>query len=801
MRCSHAHLLAGRCLLVSLLTAAVTICLQPLTATGAEPIAHWTLDETAGDVARDSSAASRSGQVHGPTVVDGILDRARQFDGRDQFIALGDLGEFPAVTIAFWIRAADAGKADDWQGLVSSDAWETGVLHVPIRDGMIDVYLHLGDSRRGHVSSPRLKPNVWYHVAVAADTARRTLRLYVNGSEQDLADLPQPPPAIKLLRQVIGREFDGRQPARYFHGAIDDVRIYDCALDAEPIRALCPQAVLLPGRDPRNIRMGSVIPDEGYCDQPYVVVTRDGNWLCTLTTAVGSEGANDSHVVATISADQGRTWSDLVDIEPADGPDAVYIMPLVTPGGRVYGFYNYNGDNFRCPARSDCVGWFVFKYSDDHGRTWSAQRYRLPMRMTEVDRTNTFGGRIQMFWGIGKPIAAGNSAILAFTKCGKYLIDRGEGWFYRSDNILTETDPEKLDWQLLPDGEVGLKHPDFGEVQEEHNLVPLSDGSIYCMYRTTNGYPCHAYSRDGAHTWSTPEFATYTPGGRKMKNPRACPRIWRASNGRFLFWYHNHSGQSYAGRNPAWIAGGVEKDGRIHWSQPEILLYDPDPRVTMSYPDLIEQDGRYWVTETNKTMARVHEIDKSLLEGLWSQGQLKHVSEQGRVLDVAADQLQAREIAVPKALDVTQGGGLSLDCWIELADLSPGQVLVDSRDDAGRGLALTVCADGVLRIEASDGETRAAWDSDAGSLAAGRRQHVVATLDAGPRIIMFLIDGQLCDGGSARQYGWGRYDADLGDVRGTGQLRVAAAVRHLRLYDRPLRISAAVANYHAGDQP
>jgi hypothetical protein len=103
-----------------------------------------------------------------------------------------------------------------------------------------------------------------------------------------------------------------------------------------------------------------------------------------------------------------------------------------------------------------------------------------------------------------------------------------------------------------------------------------------------------------------------------------------------------------------------------------------------------------------------------------------------------------------------------------------------------------------LRIEAFDGETRAAWDSDPGLLTAGRRHHVVVTLDAGPKIIMFLIDGQLCDGGLARQYGWGRYDAELGDISGTGKLRVAAAVRHLRLYDRPLRNSEAVANYHAG---
>ena len=42
--------------------------------------------------------------------------------------------------------------------------------------------------------------------------------------------------------------------------------------------------------DERNIKNGFTIPKEGYCDQPYVVITNDGNWLCVLTTGAGIEG-------------------------------------------------------------------------------------------------------------------------------------------------------------------------------------------------------------------------------------------------------------------------------------------------------------------------------------------------------------------------------------------------------------------------------------------------------------------------------------------------------------------------------
>ena len=68
--------------------------------------------------------------------------------------------------------------------------------------------------------------------------------------------------------------------------------------------------------DPRNISNGLRIPSEAYADQPYVVVTSNGAWVCTLTTGKGLEGQQGQHVVATVSRDQGKTWSELVAIEP-----------------------------------------------------------------------------------------------------------------------------------------------------------------------------------------------------------------------------------------------------------------------------------------------------------------------------------------------------------------------------------------------------------------------------------------------------------------------------------------------------
>ncbi len=261
--------------------------------------------------------------------------------------------------------------------------------------------------------------------------------------------------------------------------------------------------------DWRNIAAGFELPSEGYSDQPYIVITKNGNWLCVLTTGRGQEGSVGQHVVSTISTNQGRAWSPLTEIEPANGPEASWVTPLVTPGGRVYAFYDYNGK----PIRADMLGWYAFRYSDDDGRTWSRDRYRLPVRETACDRSNDWQGRAQIFWGIDKPKISDGVVLFGFTKLGKYMLDLGEGWFFRSDNILTEPDVSKLRLEILPLGEHGLRAPEFGSIQEEFNVVPLGGNRWCCIYRTTNGFPCRAYSFDGGRTWTKPEAATYTLAG------------------------------------------------------------------------------------------------------------------------------------------------------------------------------------------------------------------------------------------------------------------------------------------------
>jgi len=505
--------------------------------------------------------------------------------------------------------------------------------------------------------------------------------------------------------------------------------------------------------DTRDIATGLEIPKENYCDQPYVVVAKDGSWVCVLTTGPGLESRDGQHVVATISKDQGKTWSALIDIEPGLGAEdwqmSSWVTPLIVPSGRIYAFYNYNYDG----RATQHGGWLCYRYSDDCGHTWS-ERYRVPIRLTNRDRTNDCAGEHQYFWVIDKPIISKSSMFFALPKLYSGIpLDGGEGWVVHSDNILTESDPERIHWELLPDGEVGVWNPELGSVQEEQNLEILSDGSLYMCYRTEIGHPAYAISRDGGHTWTMPQVMRYATGN-PIKTPRACPRIWKASNGKFLFWFHNNSYPGWgnsAVRNPVWVCGGIEVDGEIEWSQPEILLYCSDPTIRgMSYPDFIEQDGRYWVTETQKMVARMHELDPMLLNGLWNQHQGRTLTRKGLVYESSGPLATGDAFPLPQ-LPSLESGGFTLELWIRLENVTPGQVLLDSFGRRQRGFRVLTASNEALRLDLHDGRARRwlevvdgadpsrgvrsmsawNWPTDDGVIQAGKLHHVVFIVDGG----------------------------------------------------------------------
>jgi hypothetical protein len=576
--------------------------------------------------------------------------------------------------------------------------------------------------------------------------------------------------------------------------------------------------------DWRQIKHGWVIPSSFYADQPYVVQTDDQAWLCAMTVGSGEEGRPGQHVVTRRSLDRGRSWSAAVAVEPEGGPEASYSVLLKATGGRIYCFYNHNTDNQRTVKadsppypnglceRVDSLGHFVFKFSDDYGRTWSARRYEIPIREFAIDRENPYAGVVRFMWNVGRPFTSQGIAFVPLTKVGGFgegFFTRSEGCLLASDNLLTEMDPTRIFWRTLPEGEIGLRAPNGGgPISEEHSFAGLSDGSFFCVNRTTDGYPAQRYSRDGGKTWLPPAWLTYADG-RPIKHPRAANFVWKCANGKFLYWFHNHGGRSYEDRNPAWLCGGTElatAEGLIiAWSQPEIVLYDDDPFIRMSYPDLIEAGEDVYLTETQKNVARVHQLDRTLLDGLWAQASNREISQRGLLTQMTSPSPRLAAPQLPDFLEKDETrpdyatrdlrGGFTLDLWIRIGMEDVPGSLIDGRAEDGRGLILEWTDRGTVILDLSDGRTRSSWECDRGEIRPGQVQSVTVIVDGGPKLILFVIDGRLNDGGQERQFGWGRFSPQLRSCRGRTTWELAPSVETLRVYGRALRVSEAIGNF------
>ena len=590
-----------------------------------------------------------------------------------------------------------------------------------------------------------------------------------------------------------------------------------------------------PQRDPR---LADTTPPlhagNYYVDEPFLVHAADGAWVMTLTLADGQEGDTSQRVVTMRSSDLGTTWSDPVDVEPADGPQVSKAILVLAGTGRLYVIYMYNRDGLtevigddppypggRC-SRVDSLGYLCFRYSDDDGRSWSPDRYEIPVREFDIDIDNPYRGEIRFGMVSAVALVTDQQVFIPVTKVasfGEGLFSRSEGVIVASDNLLTESDVSQLRWRTLPEGRIGFRPPDGSQVSEEHSLTALSDGTLQNIFRTISGSSAVTYSTDRGQTWSGADWLRY-PDGRKIKCPRAANFVWKCRNGRYLHWFHNHGGTPFPGRiqenahysfedrNPVWVCAGVEhhteRGLRIMWSPPEIMLYSDDPLLRLSYPDMIEDDGRYFFTETNKDAARVHEVAAEFFDGMWANLDATPTPPTDSLVNLSRPQLEEVrcprlpqfveiDVDMPDYRSIRTRAGISIALQVELPPDFPTSQLISNQLPDGRGFTVTAREDGSLDVAVGDDMTRAGLRTETQLLAAGRHC-VVVIIDSGPSILSVVIDGVVVDGGDSHQFGWGRFSPNLQGLNGGPMLRLASAqiLCRVALYGRALR------HYEAG---
>lgn len=557
--------------------------------------------------------------------------------------------------------------------------------------------------------------------------------------------------------------------------------------------------------DWRHIKNGNLIPTYAYSDQPYIVKADDDAWVCVTTTGISVEGAPGECVVVSRSTDSGKSWTLPTKLEN-DDTDYAYAVPAKAPGGRIYCFYNHNTDNIKKSdlfgKRCDMGGHFVFKFSDDNGITWSARRFEVPIRDFAIDHINPIiinNKAFRFFWTVGKPFFDNDNFYLPLIKFSfnkVSIIDRSECVLLTSPNLAFENKPDKILWQTLPDGDAGLRTPKGGGlIAEENSIVPLSDGSFFCVFRTIDGRGAYTYSRDKGRTWDPPLYMPF-------KNPRAANFVWKCQNGRYLYWFHNNGLKSYSDRNPVWIACGEETNSPsghiLKWGQPEIVLYSDSEYTIISYPDMIEDKGSLYLSETQKDTAQVHEIPDSFMKKLFDQNSLNKDITDGLLLDTASGitslpvfpSFSKSDTTATDFAKVDLRSGFSLDIVCDCRDC----IIFDNRDDRGKGILIDLIG-GIVNITFSDGRTKHVWDSSPYILELDGKNHIGIVFDGGPKVLSIVINGFLCDGGDVKDFGWCRFSSALIDLNGIPVIYVPDNVSRFRIYDRALMTSEVISNF------
>ena len=116
------------------------------------------------------------------------------------------------------------------------------------------------------------------------------------------------------------------------------------------------------------------------------------------------------------------TWAPLRSLEPSSALASHASSLVPSPPGslhsRLYAIYDYNLHNVthmpngkKC-SRTDDLGEFVMRYTENSGKSWSSERWVVPFRSTSIDRQNEWQGAVHLMECHTKALVVGHNAAL-----------------------------------------------------------------------------------------------------------------------------------------------------------------------------------------------------------------------------------------------------------------------------------------------------------------------------------------------------------------------------------------------------
>ncbi|MHC4118542.1 MAG: LamG domain-containing protein [Planctomycetota bacterium] len=201
----------------------------------AELVGWWRLDEGSGTTAFDSSGNGNDATFQGSPawVEDGKLGKAIRFNGTSDYLAAPDSESLDIngdqVSMAAWVNGEDWPAANHVVRKVA-DTGTGSIYMIRVQPDTVRVYLNTSAGETVIDGTTTLATNEWIHIALTYDGAEA--RIYVDGQLDVAVDV-----SGELTQSDNELRIGRGEPAGYFMGMIDDVRVYNHALTEDELLA------------------------------------------------------------------------------------------------------------------------------------------------------------------------------------------------------------------------------------------------------------------------------------------------------------------------------------------------------------------------------------------------------------------------------------------------------------------------------------------------------------------------------------------------------------------------------------
>jgi len=204
-------------------------------------------DEGTGSSASDSSLYDNDGTITGATwTSSGIDDDALDYDGTDDVVTITNNPSLQIagdLTLSFWIKPHDLGNARE-NPLDKSYGGEFALtLENDPNKGRLRYYHGTSRSSGAYywgwtaLDNNTVKDNIWQHIVITRNTSNDSMKSYYNGNlmkETTYDTAAAKLPSTSTYDVTVGNGYTNV----FFDGIIDEVKIYNRALDSNEVVAL-----------------------------------------------------------------------------------------------------------------------------------------------------------------------------------------------------------------------------------------------------------------------------------------------------------------------------------------------------------------------------------------------------------------------------------------------------------------------------------------------------------------------------------------------------------------------------------